>query len=377
MLEHPYPTLPSTWYFDAGHHRRELDAIWWQEWLCVARESEFAQPGDFRIVRVGGQQVLITRTTSGSLRAFHNTCRHRGSLLCETAAGQFAQQRIVCPYHAWTYSLEGELLRTPRKPDAEGFGAEDHSLYPVLLETWRGYVFINLAEQASTSLASMIAADCAALARWPLEKLSLAHQEAHTVECNWKVFWENFLECYHCPNVHQDLCRLVPLYGEGLNSPDDLPAGSPLRPAPGGSRLRPGAVTWSPDGLTELPTFPGITDAERAVGMTFANLWPSVFIVAHVDYVRSVHVLPLGPEQTQLTVNWMLLPEVLSSDGVDIARLTAFGRQVVLEDARVCALNQQGLHSLRHRHGSLAPQEYDVLAFDNWVRKRLGESEIT
>ena len=376
MLAHPYPTLPSTWYFDAGHYRREIDAIWWQEWLCVARESEFDTPGDFRIVRVAGQQVLITRTTSGSLRAFHNTCRHRGSLLCETGAGQFAQQRIVCPYHAWTYSLEGELLRTPRKPDAEGFRAEDHSLYPVLLETWGGYVFINLAEQASTRLTSMIAADCAALGHWPLEKLSLAHQEVHTVQCNWKVFWENFLECYHCPNVHQDLCRLVPLYGEGLNSPDDLPAGSPLRPAPGGSRLRPGAVTWSPDGQTKLPTFPGITDAEKAVGMTFANLWPSVFVVAHVDYVRSVHVLPLGPEQTQLTVNWMLLPEVLRSGEVDIARLTSFGRQVVMEDARVCALNQQGLHSLRHRHGSLAPQEYDVLAFDNWVRNRLGESGI-
>jgi Rieske 2Fe-2S family protein len=89
-----------------------------------------------------------------------------------------------------------------------------------------------------------------------------------------------------------------------------------------------------------------------------------------------VHVLPLGPEQTQLTVNWMLMPETLASGQVDIASLTGFGRQVVMEDARVCALNQQGLHSVRHHHGSLAPQEYDVLAFGNWVRSRLGEPEV-
>jgi Rieske 2Fe-2S family protein len=126
-------------------------------------------------------------------------------------------------------------------------------------------------------------------------------------------------------------------------------------------------VTWSADGTTQLPWFAGLSGAEQSAGMTFCNLQPSAFIVAHVDYVRSVHVMPLGPEQTQLTVNWMLRPDTLASGSVDMAALTAVGHQLVAEDARACELNQKGLHSLRHEHGVLAPQEYDVLAFDDWA----------
>jgi len=371
MLEHPHPTLPSRWYFDAAHYQRELQSIWWREWLCVARVGEFVRPGDFRLIRVGGQQVLVTLSASGGLQAFHNTCRHRGSLLCETDSGHFPQQRIVCPYHAWTYSLDGELMRTPRKPETPEFRPEAHALYRVALDTWGGYVFINLAEQPAGSLADALGTACDPLGNWPMAELALAHREMHTVESNWKIFWENFLECYHCPNIHRDLCALVPMYGEGVNSPGDLPVDSLLRPVGGGSLLRPGAITWSADGQSTLPRFEGLSKEEQAVGMTFANVLPSVFIVAHVDYVRSVHVLPLGPERTLLTVNWLLMPDTLASGNIDIPALTAFGRQVVMEDARVCGLNQQGLHCLRHQHGSLAPQEYDLLAFDDWVRHRL------
>lgn len=371
MLDSSHPTLPAHWYFEPGHYQREMEAIWWKEWLCVAHASEWRETGDYRIIQVGTQQVVITRDGTGELQAFHNTCRHRGSLLCESHSGQFRQERIVCPYHAWTYSLQGDLLRTPRKPETADFRPEDYSLYRVALETWGGFVFINLAPTPGIGLETALGDEFTPLAHWPLAELVLAHREIHTLNCNWKIFWENFLECYHCPNVHHDLCRLVPLYGEGLTSPHDLPANSPLRTQAGGSPLSAGAVTWSPDGQTDLPWFDGLNSAERTAGMTFSNLLPGAFVVAHVDYVRSVHVMPLGPEQTQLTVNWLLQPATLASGTVDIPSLIAFGNQVVMEDARVCELNQQGLRSLRHEHGVLAPHEYDVLAFDNWVRDRL------
>ena len=372
MLTRTHPTLPATWYYDPDQYRREMECIWWKEWLCVARTSEFPDPGCYWVVQAGTQQVIITRTAQNELRAFHNTCRHRGSLLCEQASGQFQGQRIVCPYHAWTYSLEGDLLRTPRKIEGTDFRPESYSLYPVALDTWGGFVFINLAEHPPVGLYQSLGAETHTLANWPLAELGLAHREIHTLECNWKIFWENFLECYHCPNVHRDLCRLVPLYGQGLNSLDDLPAGSPVVTQANGSCLAPGAVTWTPDGHTSLPWFDALNDREQAVGMTFVTLQPSAFIVAHVDYVRSVHVMPLGPERTQLTVNWMLQPETLAGGLVDIPELIALGNQVVMEDARVCELNQKGLHSLRHQGGVLVPQEYDVLAFDNWVKDRLG-----
>ncbi len=213
--------------------------------------------------------------------------------------------------------------------------------------------------------------DARLLANWPLEKLALAHRETHVLECNWKLFWENYLECYHCPNLHHDLCRLVPLYGQGVTRAEQVSAGSPGSELNNGSRLAPGAVTWSHDGTSNLPRFDGLSPAEQAIGMTFADFLPGVFMVAHVDYVRSVHVMPLGPERTQLQVNWMLLPETLASGTVDIAQLIAFGNQVVGEDARVCELNQRGQHSHRHHAGVLVPQEDDVLVFDDWVRARL------
>ena len=375
MLKQTFASLPASWYYDLQQYQREMESIWWREWLCVARTSEFPETGSYRLVHVGSQHIIISRTASGELRAFHNTCRHRGSLLCEAASGRFEQERIVCPYHAWTYSLEGELLRTPRKIDCDDFDRAAYPLYRVALATWGGFVFINLAERPSTEVTAALGPDVAALDHWPLAELALAHCEIHTLNCNWKVFWENYLECYHCPNIHHDLCQLVPLYGQALIGTEDAPPDSAWYLAPGESRLAPGAVTWSHDGQTTLPWFEGLTAAETSVGMTFANVMPGAFIVAHVDYVRSVHVMPLGPEQTQLTVNWMLLPQTLASGTVDIPALIAFGNQVVMEDARVCELNQKGLHSRRHQHGVLVPQEYDVLAFHRWVEERLGSRD--
>ena len=115
MLKQTHRTLASSWYHDPAHYRREMESIWWNSWLCVARQSDWPDTGSYRVICVGDQQILITRAATGDLHAFHNTCRHRGSVLCEASAGQFAQRRIVCPYHAWTYSLEGELLRTPSR----------------------------------------------------------------------------------------------------------------------------------------------------------------------------------------------------------------------------------------------------------------------
>lgn len=371
MLLETHPTLPSEWYYDPAHHQRELEAIWFRDWLCVGREDDWAETGDYRVVAVGDQQVIITRDGSGRLRAFHNTCRHRGSQLCTSASGRFERGRIVCPYHAWAYGLDGALQRTPRRVDTPDFRLSDYPLYGVAVEAWCGFVFICLAKSPQSALAASLAGEVEALANWPLAQLVTAHRVEHRLACNWKIFWENFLECYHCPGIHRDLCRVVPVYGQGLSDPDDLPEGSALQAAARHSHLAEGAVTWSPDGQSDWPWFEGLSEAEQARGMTFVNHWPSVFVVAHVDYVRSVEVMPLGPEETRLAVRWMLLPETAAERAADIPALAAFANQVVMEDARVCELNQRGLHSRRHQQGVLVGQEHDVQAFDAWVQQRL------
>src|SRR3954469_11368348 len=143
-LDRLEPGLPAAWYRDPVHYQRELEAFWYSRWIAVAREEQLAQPGDWRLARIGTQSLFITKDETGGLRAFHNTCRHRGSVLCTGESGNFARKRIVCPYHSWTYDLAGQLVATPRRMETADFRMADFPLYRVATATWGGFVFVNL-----------------------------------------------------------------------------------------------------------------------------------------------------------------------------------------------------------------------------------------
>src|SRR5262245_41833271 len=123
--------LPAAWYRDPAHYQRELEAFWYGRWIAVAREEEIPSPGDWRVVAVGAQQLVVLKNRAGEIRAFHNTCRHRGSLLCTKESGRFERDRIVCPYHSWTYGLDGKLVATPRKMETPDFDRKDFPLFAV------------------------------------------------------------------------------------------------------------------------------------------------------------------------------------------------------------------------------------------------------
>lgn len=217
------PSLPSSAYWDIEAYQRDLDAIWYRSWLLVCREADLAQPLAFRTFRVGTQEIVVLRDETGELRAFHNTCRHRGSQLCRGSAGRLKARLITCPYHDWSYSLRGDLVRVPSKSLPEGFDKADHPLYRVALSVWRGFVFVNLREDADGSAETSFDPASGDLANWPLETPVSGHMLRKVMNCNWKIFWENFNECLHCPGVHKDLSRLVPIYGRGLMGRDDDP----------------------------------------------------------------------------------------------------------------------------------------------------------
>src|SRR5688572_28129457 len=145
-LERLEPGLPAGWYRDPARYERELAVFWYRRWAAVARAEEVPGPGDWRLIPRGSQSVVLLRNSSGELRGFHNTCRHRGSVLCTQAQGSFPRGRIVCPYHAWTYDLDGRLVGTPRRMATPDFRAEDFPLHKVPVDTWGGFVFVNLAK---------------------------------------------------------------------------------------------------------------------------------------------------------------------------------------------------------------------------------------
>jgi Rieske 2Fe-2S family protein len=191
--------------------------------------------------------------------------------------------------------------------------------------------------------------------------------------CNWKIFWENYNECLHCPNVHKHLSNLVPIYGRGLMARHDDPdwgrhADSHEPKFSGG--LRDGAETWSEDGQVHGPVFQGLTEEEHAAGHTYTTSLPSMYIVGHVDYVRTVRLRPVGPELTELTAEWLFSREALESGKVDLENVVAFGKRVLEEDAAVCEINQRGLKSMRHEAGILMPEEYELLRFHRWVQSQ-------
>ena len=138
------PGLPAGWYVDPGHYQRELEAFWYSRWIAVAREEEIPAPGDWRRVRLATQSLVLLRDEAGALRAFHNTCRHRGSVLCTEDNGSFARRRIVCPYHAWSYDLEGHLVATPRRMETPDFNMKEFGLFEVAADSWGGFVFVKL-----------------------------------------------------------------------------------------------------------------------------------------------------------------------------------------------------------------------------------------
>ena len=369
-------SLPSHYYSDDTHFRRELDAFWYRNWICLGRFEDLNESGDFAVAEVGDQSLIVLRDDNKQIKVFHNTCRHRGSILCEHSRGRFNGGRIVCPYHAWTYSLDGELQKTPWRLPSDDFDVGNFPLYQVGAVEWIGYVFVNLELESPLPADDALKGIPSRFSNWCLETTQVAHRMEVELECNWKIFWENFEECYHCPGVHPELCQVVPTFGKGYSSPDENPASQPPEPTSAGgvrSRLAPGAVTWTLDGKTSLPSFERLDGNQRGQGHTYGVAEPSCFLVGHVDYARMVHMMPLSAEKTRLTVDWLLNEESIASPEFDLEKVIGLGQLVVEQDGRACELNQKGLKSRRHASGVLVTQEQGVAEFQAWIRAGLSE----
>jgi Rieske 2Fe-2S family protein len=365
--------LPAHWYFDPAHHDLEMKRVWHRNWVYACRSSELADLRSWRRFDFVGQSVVVLRDESSTLRAFHNTCRHRGSTLCTGPSGRFPQAGIVCPYHAWRYDLAGQLRKTSSQFEPEGFNRRDWSLYPVALREWNGLVFVCLAPDPPP-FGQMFDAPADRLDAWEMAGLATGHTFTKTIRCNWKVFWENYNECLHCPGVHPELCKLVPVYGRGLQDIHEDPrwrdhAASDDPRFRGG--LRQGARSWSATGQVHGLPFPKLTDADRDAGHVYVTFLPSMFVAAHIDYVRVVRLLPLGPELTELRAEYLFRPETLADPARDLQPIYEITQQVMAEDGAACELNQQGLHATPHAAGVLMPEEYLLRDLHAWLRAQL------
>jgi glycine betaine catabolism A len=360
-------TLPRAAYLAPEYFAREKDRIFCREWVCVGRAEELAAPGDYVVKDVAGESILIIRTRDGGLRAHYNVCRHRGSqLVPECGTGHFAGG-IRCPYHSWTYTLEGELRTAPFLEESDGLARSELSLHPVGVDTWGGFVFLQLtpdeAEARVLTLAAQLGAVPERLRRYPLAELRVARRITYEVQANWKVMLENYNECYHCGPVHPELCRLVPAFKQRGGSELDWERGIPHRE---------GAWTFTTSGITNRVPFEGL-DGDEQIRHKGELVYPNFLLSLSAEHVAAFMVFPHGPDRTTIVNEFLFHPSEMAKVDFDPADAVDFWDLVNRQDWAICESVQRGMSSRVFRSGYYAPMESASLDIRRYIAERLGE----
>lgn len=356
-------TLPARYYTDPAVFAREMKRFFFQMWICAGRAAEIPEPGDFFVRDAMGESIVIARGEGGQVRAFYNTCRHRGTKYCEEQHGRFTG-RIQCPYHLWTYRLDGTLANAPHMNDVPGFRKEDHSLGQVACDTWDGHVFLNFSAEPPP-LASQLATLPAKFAPWRMQELRVGARIEYDLKTNWKQILLNYSECLHCPNVHPVLNQLSH-YLTGENEP--------LQPTYMGGRmdLRPGVDTMSMDGVCRRAYLPGVPAEDRRHVYYYA-LFPNFLLTLHPDYMMTHTIWPVAPDRTRIICEWHFHPDEIAKPGFDPQDVVSFWDLTNRQDWHVCELSQAGISSHGYRPGPYSTREDLLYAFDRWIVEALGD----
>ena len=354
-------TLPARYYTDPALFAREQERFFAKLWVAAGRAEEVAAAGDYIVREVAGESVIVTRREDGELAAFYNVCRHRGTRICTDAAGHF-QERMQCPYHAWTYDLAGRLVAAPHMDAAPGFRREDNGLAPVAVDDWDGHLFLNLSPHPAP-LASQLGSLTTKFAPWGMGQLRRAYRVAYDVKANWKLLIQNYSECLHCPVIHPALQRLSH-YMTGANEP---PTDTWLG---GAMSLREGVFTMSRDGRQTRAPLPGLDDTERRQVYYYALL-PNLLLSLHPDYVMTHTLWPRACDRTQVVCEWHFHPRDHASPLFDPGDVIDFWDETNRQDWAVSELSQLGIASRAYRPGSYSPREHLLWEFDELVRRTL------
>ena len=355
-------TLPGAYFTSPAICAEELEKLFCRNWLCVGRETRIAKAGDYFAVSAGAASVIVVRDQAGAVRAFHNLCRHRGTRLCEAGEGRFAGT-IRCPYHSWTYGLDGRLQGAPSTGDLAGFDESEWPLLPVATELWHGLVFVNLAADPPPAATKLHALNDRVTA-YGLRSLVSARREVYEVAANWKLIAENFSECYHCGPVHPELSRLSPPTS-GANDLSEGPVlGGYMELSDGNESLTlTGRACGVPVG--EIPR-----EEQRRVYYYF--VFPNLLLSLHPDYVMFHTLWPEAPGRTRITCDWLFHPDTLARPGLDPNEGIAFWDRTNRQDWHICEQSQIGISSPFYRPGPYSHREALSMQFDREVLRQLG-----
>ncbi len=319
-------------------------------WQCAGFAADLAGPGAQRAEPVGDTSVLLVRDAEGTVRAFANTCRHRGHELLPCGSST-TRRSVVCPYHAWAYTLDGSLLAAPGYQEVPDFDPGAYPLRPVRAQEWHGYVFVDLSGTAP-ALEEFLGDLDARLAQHRPERLVVAARHTYVVEANWKTISENYQECYHCPQIHPELCVVSPPdSGENWYAPGAWVGGW--------MDIRPGMATMSLDGHSDGLLIPGL-DPWSCDKVDYLGVFPNLLVSLHPDYVMTHRMAPLSPGRTWVECAWSFPVEATSREGFDPGYAVDFWDVTNRQDWAACESVQRGMESGLAQAGPLSPTEDGV-----------------
>jgi glycine betaine catabolism A len=351
--------LPPAAYVDPAVFEWEKRHMFGGGWVCVGRSDQVAAPGDMRAEPAGPGSVLLTRAEDGVLHAFANTCRHRGHELLPCGASA-RQKAIVCPYHSWTYGLNGDLRAAAGFKNRPGFVTAEWGLVELPVTEWHGLVFVDESAQAGPLAAGLGALE-ELIAAYEMERLVVAGQHNYDAAANWKILTENYHECYHCPVIHPELCKVSPpKSGKNLSAPGIWVGGW--------MDLRDGMATMSMDGSSGGAPLRGL-DATGLRAVLYVGIFPNLLVSLHPDYVMVHRLVPVAADRTKIECTWAFAPESLARPGFDPGYAVDFWDVVNRQDWQACESVQRGLSSPHAVPGPLAREEDAVYQFVTMVAR--------
>jgi len=354
--------LPPRCYTDAEITTVEEDTIFRKSWLGVGRADVVREAGDYLTLDVAGQSIVLLRDREESLRAFANTCRHRGARLLD---GGGNCRGIRCPFHSWAYHLDGRLAAAPHMEDARDFNKADHGLIPYRVAECAGFVFLCL-DSSTPDLEESLGDFSEVHAPWPLDTLVTTRRQEIQIDCNWKAFLDVFNDYYHLPFVHPD----------SINDVYEPP--EPATPVTGQYASQFGITEGTGGLLTSqqsdaLPLMPGLAGRE-AKGVRYTWIFPNMAIAAGTDALWVYEAYPLGPNRCHVVQSACFPPETLAMTGADEKVATYHDRldAALAEDVEALTNQQRGLRNPDARQGRFQPLlEPNVAAFASWYATRM------
>jgi glycine betaine catabolism A len=367
-------SLPQKYFLSPEIFAEEQKRIFSKEWLLVGHQSQVAKPGDYLVIEVASESLIVLRDSKFEIRSFYNVCRHRGTRLKEDACGHASV--IQCPYHAWTYGLDGRLLGAPHMDEVHGFDKADYSLKPMNLALWEGFIFVNLAKAprqseavtkqgGHSSLEKWFAPLNGKFSSWNMSILRPAKRIEYDVAANWKLMFENYSECYHCPGVHPMLSKVSP-YDSAEN---DLAEGPFLG---GFMKINKGkSLSMSGNACAVEINREAKAGEEEKHRVFYYSIFPNTLLSLHPEYVMVHQLWPKSPGRTMIICDWFFHPEAFDRQDFRPDDAIEFWDITNKQDWHVCELSQQGVTSRAYEPGPYSSRESIPAAWDEYYLRQM------